>query len=67
MAAKMVAAHKKRLRKGNTFTMSLPDVSQDPAALDVQATFQHFAEAPFPPLLSNPAKPTTATYELVAL
>lgn len=65
MAAKMVAIHKKRFRKNNTFSVSLPDVSQDPAALDVQTTFQHFAEAPFPPLLSNPAKPTTAAYKLV--
>ena len=64
MAARMVAAQKKKLLKSNTLSMSLPDVSQDSAALeDARATFQHFTEAPFPSLLSNPAKPATATYK----
>ena len=65
MAAKMVASHKKKLLKANTLSVSLPDVSQDPAALeDARTTFQRFTEAAqFPPLLSNPARPATTTYK----
>lgn len=64
MAARMVAAQKRKFLKSNIFSVSLPDVSQDPAALDdARITFQHFTEAPFPPLLSNPAKPTTSMYK----
>lgn len=59
----MVAAHKKRLRKppiASSLSVSMPDVSQDPASYDVQTTFQQFVETPFPPLLSNPAGTSAA-------
>ena len=62
MAAKMVAAHKKKKRRSltNSLSVSLPDVSQETASFDNQTTFKDLAEVPFPPLLSNPILSSTA-------